>query len=67
MAKADKVERAVADRRGFLKLVGLGAASGGAAIAAGTGVAQAAPAEPAEDGSYSETAHVRTYYDLAQF
>lgn len=61
-------ENNAADRRSVLKLLGLGAATGGTALAAD---AQASPtAQQADDktGShYRETAHVRTYYDLAKF
>jgi hypothetical protein len=56
------------ERRQFLKLAGLGAAAGAAATVAGAEPAAAAVADgkPAKQG-YRETAHVRTYYELARF
>ncbi|MCL4765218.1 MAG: formate dehydrogenase [Hyphomicrobiaceae bacterium] len=63
MKKTD--EKAITDRRSFLKLAGAGVAAGGAAAAAG------APATAAEDksreGLYRETDHVKRYYELARF
>lgn len=68
----DREARAVAPRRDFLKLAGLGgAAAAGAAAAAvvgGAGTARAAVAEG--DGGrrgYRETAHVRRVYELSRF
>ena len=59
---------AAADRGGFLKMVGIGGVAGGIAAATGAATAGAAPAETAQtEGGYRETAHVRTYYDLAKF
>lgn len=56
-----------ADRRSFLKLAGLGAVSGGAALVAETKPAEAsAEARPA-DALYRETDHVKRYYELAKF
>jgi len=58
-------DRAKTDRRGFLKLAGLGSVVGGAALVAGT---SANAAQPAKAGrGYRETKHVRTYYDTARF
>lgn len=62
-------ENNAADRRSVLKLLGLGAATGGSALAAGAEATPAA-AQQADDktGShYRETEHVKTYYDLAKF
>jgi len=64
--KARKEKQRVA-RRDLLKIAGLGGVAGAAAIATAAGKAEAA-AETAPKGSgYRETAHVRTYYDLAKF
>lgn len=55
-------------RREFLKLAGLGAAAGSAAVV--TQVVPAAAAEPvpvAEKPGYRETEHVRKAYQVARF
>lgn len=55
------------ERRGFFKMVGLGALAGAAAVAA-PGTVSTAEAEPEAKGAgYRETAHVKTYYELAKF
>lgn len=61
-----KDDKAVTDRRSFLKLAGIGAAVTGAAAATGTKPASAAEDKPRE-GLYRETEHVRRYYELARF
>lgn len=53
-------------RRELLRLAGLGAAAGAVAVAAPREPARADEATPAKAG-YRETAHVRTYYQLARF
>lgn len=53
------------ERRGFFKLVGLGSLAGAAAVAA-PGAVSAAEAD-AKGSGYRETAHVKTYYELAKF
>ena len=58
-------DKAVTDRRSFLKLAGVGVAAGGAAVAAG-GTASATESKP-RDGLYRETDHVKRYYELARF
>ncbi len=58
-------DKAVADRRSFLKLAGAGVAASGAAVAAGS-PATAKESKPRE-GLYRETAHVKRYYELARF
>jgi hypothetical protein len=64
MAKGN--ERVAAGRRDFLKLAGVSAVTGTAAIAAGSATAEAAaPVEGA--AGYRETDHVKTYYKLARF
>lgn len=59
-------ERSVTDRRDFLKLASLGAVVTGATVVAG-GAAQADTTEEQTGSGYRETAHVKTYYDLARF
>lgn len=62
--------KAGVDRRAFLRGIGLGAAGAGAAAALVAGNAAAEAADPAvktEGAGYSETPHVRRYYDLARF
>ncbi len=61
-------EKAVANRRNFLKLAGLGTA--GAVASAATAVtASAAEPENAgpESGSYRETDYVKRVYELSRF
>ncbi len=53
-------------RREFLKLAGLGTVLGGAALAT-SGTASATEAVDEAASGYRETAHVKTYYDLARF
>ena len=60
-------DRAVADRRSFLKLAGAGAVAGGAALVSGQSPAAAKEAVTDKDRLYAETDHVKTYYDLARF
>ncbi|MEW5961945.1 MAG: twin-arginine translocation signal domain-containing protein [Pseudomonadota bacterium] len=63
----EKDKKAIADRRSFLKLAGLGAVSGGAALVADAATGEAnAKARPA-DALYRETDHVKRYYELAKF
>lgn len=62
MKKPD--DKAITDRRSFLKLAGAGVASGAAAVAATP--ATAAEAKP-QKGDYRETEHVKRYYELNRF
>lgn len=62
-----KQDRAVADRRNFLKLAGAGTVAGGVALVAGKETVKAGTDAKPKDGLYSETDHVRTYYELARF
>lgn len=58
------------DRRGFLKLAGLGAgaAAGAVATAVAGKPAEAAEVPPETQGrGYRETPHIRKYYELARF
>lgn len=63
---SDKDEKAGTARRGFLKLAGLGTA-GGAAAALSSGTVLADEPEPEAGSRYTETEHVRLYYELARF
>ncbi|MBL4758343.1 MAG: twin-arginine translocation signal domain-containing protein [Rhizobiales bacterium] len=56
----------VTDRRGFLKLAGLGTVAGGAALVVGDKTAEAAGSTSTTAG-YRETDHVKRYYELARF
>lgn len=51
------------DRRGFLKLAGVGAAGAGASVVA----PKEAAAEAAQGAGYRETEQVKTYYASARF
>ncbi len=64
MAKGS--EKVAAGRRDFLKLAGVSAVTGTAAVAAGSVAAEAATPVKGSAG-YQETDHVRTYYKLAAF
>jgi hypothetical protein len=64
MAKGS--EKVAAGRRDFLKLAGVSAVTGTAAIAAGSVAAEAAVPDEGAVG-YRETDHVKTYYKLASF
>jgi hypothetical protein len=63
MQKAD--EKAIADRRSFLKLAGSGVAVVPAALASEKPAEAAAAAKPTR-ALYRETEHVRRYYELAR-
>ena len=63
----EKCDRAIADRRGFLKLAGAGAVTGGVVLASGKGVAEASTAADETGRLYKETDHIKTYYELARF
>jgi hypothetical protein len=58
-------DKAVADRRSFLKLAGLGAVTAGAALASADKQAEAGE-EKARASLYRETEHIRRYYELAR-
>ncbi len=63
--KKDTVSRS--DRRGFLKLAGVGALAGSAAALGTTKKAEAAAAEVPAGRGYRETDHVRKFYRTARF
>lgn len=64
MAKQKKAE---STRRDFLKLSGIGAAAGAAAIAATDKPAEAATRPAKASAGYRETEHVKTAYALSRF
>ena len=63
----EKCDRAIADRRSFLKLAGAGAVTGGAVLVGGKGVAEASSTADDSGRLYKETDHIKTYYKLARF
>jgi hypothetical protein len=63
----DTQDRTGRDRRDFLKLASLGTVAGSAALVLGEAAEAATTAAEAAGAGYRETAHVRTYYDLARF
>jgi hypothetical protein len=64
---ASKKDRTDTDRRGFLKLAGLGTVAGGVALVAGEEAAKAAAEKPSKGSAYRETEHVKTFYETARF
>lgn len=59
---------AAVSRRQFFGAATKGVAVGAGAMVAAVGVSSAQAAEPvATKGDYRETAHVKTYYELARF
>ncbi len=63
----DREDKAIADRRNFLKLAGIGTLTGGAALALGKTSATASEAPSGDGVSYRETDHVKTFYKTARF
>jgi len=61
-----KENKGATDRRDFLKLASLSTVVTGATIVTG-GTVQATEVEDQTGSGYRETAHVKTYYDLAKF
>lgn len=66
MSKTEKNADVATDRRGFLKLAGLGTVAGGAAIVTGAGAEAAEVVDPQGSG-YRETDHVKRVYAAARF
>lgn len=64
--KKDKTN-AGTDRRSFLKLASVGVVGTGAAAVSSVAPAAAADAAQPKGDGYSETEHVRRYYELAKF
>jgi len=63
----EKDKKAIADRRSFLKLAGLSAVSGGAALVADAKSGEVNAETRPVDALYRETDHVKRYYELAKF
>ncbi len=55
------------DRRGFLKLAGLGTTLSLATALGGTANASEPAADAREGSGYRESEHVKRYYELAKF
>ncbi|HEY9536125.1 MAG TPA: formate dehydrogenase [Kiloniellaceae bacterium] len=62
---SNKKEEINAGRRDFFKKAGLGA--GAAAVSMTAAKAVAVEATPSKKSGYTETDHVRKYYELARF
>ncbi|SLN60466.1 ubiquinol-cytochrome c reductase iron-sulfur subunit N-terminal domain-containing protein [Oceanibacterium hippocampi] len=63
----EKAKPASPERRDFLKLAALGATTGGVALATQAATVEAAVPVAGKSAGYRETAHVKTYYELARF
>lgn len=63
-SKSDEVKT---DRRGFLKLAGLGGVASGASILAAQPVQAAETVSGVTGAGYSETDHVKAFYKTAKF
>lgn len=63
--RKDKVSKS--DRRDFLKLAGIGAVAGGAAVLGGPKKAEAAAVDAPSGRGYRETEHVKKFYRSARF
>ncbi len=55
------------DRRGFLKLAGLGTTLGVATALGGAANASELPNNKTKSSGYRETDHIKRYYELAKF
>jgi hypothetical protein len=64
LSKKDQIN---SGRREFFKKAGLGAGAAAVAVAAPQAGAVAAVATPTKGAGYTETDHVRKYYELARF
>ena len=62
-----KAEEARTDRRGFLKIAGIGTVTGGVALVSGKQAAADELSVDAAKNGYSETEHVKTFYKTARF
>ena len=63
----DKKDAKTEARRGFFKMVGLGAVAGAATLATASGEAEAATGAETTGTGYRETDLVKKYYELARF
>ena len=64
MSKKEKID---AGRRDFFKKAGFGAGAAAIAVTASQAGAVEAIAQPSKGSGYTETDHVRKYYELARF
>jgi hypothetical protein len=62
-----KKEEINADRRNFFKKAGIGAGAAAVAVTASKAGAVEAVTPTSKGSGYSETDHVRKYYELARF
>ena len=62
-----KVEEVKTDRRGFLKFAGIGTVGGGVALVSSRQVVADEATVEGTAGGYSETEHVKTFYNTARF
>ncbi len=63
----DRDDAKILKRRGFFKMVGLGAVAGAATLANAPREAEAGATADASASGYRETELVKKYYDLAKF
>ena len=63
----DRKDAKIMERRGFFKMVGLGAVAGAATLASAPGDAEANAAPDGNASGYRETELVKKYYELAKF
>ena len=63
----DRKDAKTMERRGFFKMVGLGAVAGAATLANAPREAEAGATADAGASGYRETELVKKYYDLAKF
>ncbi|WP_107989682.1 formate dehydrogenase [Breoghania corrubedonensis] len=63
---ADQQRRESVDRRSFLKFATLGGGAAAVAFVADSGAAAAEADAATPAGGYSESAHIRAYYDSAR-
>ncbi|MDH3581069.1 MAG: twin-arginine translocation signal domain-containing protein [Hyphomicrobiales bacterium] len=62
-----KCDRAIVERRSFLKLAGASAVAGGVALVSGGKSAEASTTADETGRLYKQTDHIKTYYELARF
>lgn len=65
--KPDHPPKDPMDRRGFLKLAGLGTTAGVATALGGVANASELPNDKPKGSGYRESEHVKRYYELTKF
>lgn len=65
--KDASAQESTTDRRGFLKLAGLGTVAGGTAIVTGAGAEAVEIVEETKTGGYRLTEHVKRAYETSRF